>query len=429
MRFESTNDELIILQKFDGLNVWDQLSVDISIRGSLPSVSPSASIEYPDVSDEFVYRTENRIRSLGSSKISVDGQDIPYTIEQTIEFEKCPYADNDGSVDLSPVFSKVSKITAKYQERETALRVGMVNKVVRNTPVNRCTDGSATCGANSICLPDPINDSYSVSSCSIEIKYQCCDTSSLPFVCSVNAEMDSRCSKVKRHKCALTLMNAATQISATRTPTAIMSWAVTVANVEMVSAATVSSAKAFQIMLTFLLKLTLQHKQSKQSPRQLLKWPKNRKALPQNRRTRPLQPAWLSRRSGFAISAPTMRNASKAFVYARMVGMAMDMNANTIVRPILYGALTDAYQSVLQTKTNVSEFQVYVSPTTSSNCECIYRWGATVLPYARMFMSNRLRVDRNGTIENMPIDWINIGSFCWRKWRGKTYVLPKSQML
>lgn len=49
-----------------------------------------------------------------------------------------------------------------------------------------------------------------------------------------------------------------------------------------------------------------------------------------------------------------MRNASKAFVYAKMVGMATDMNAITIVRPILYGALTDAFQSVFQTKTNVS---------------------------------------------------------------------------
>lgn len=163
LRFESTNEELIILQKFDGLNVWDQLSVDISIRGSLPSVAAGASIQYPDVSDELVYRSENRISSLGNSKISVDGQDIPYTIEQTIEFDKCPYATNDRVVDLSPAFSKVSKITAQYQDRETALRIGMLNKVVRDTPINRCTDGSATCGANSICIPDPINDSYSVS--------------------------------------------------------------------------------------------------------------------------------------------------------------------------------------------------------------------------------------------------------------------------
>lgn len=163
LRFESTNEELIILQKFDGLNVWDQLSVDISIRGSLPAVAAGATIQYPDVSDEFVYRSENRIRSLGSSKISVGGQDIAYTIEQTIEFDKCPYADNDGAADLSPVFSKVSKITAQYQERENALRIGMINKIVRDSPVNRCTDGSSTCGANSICIPDPINDSYSVS--------------------------------------------------------------------------------------------------------------------------------------------------------------------------------------------------------------------------------------------------------------------------
>lgn len=164
LHFESTNDELIILQKFDGLNVWDQLSVDINIRGSLPSIAAGATIQYPDVSDEFVYRSENRMRSLGNSKISVNGQDIAYTIEQTIEFEKCAHADNaDGAEDLSPIFSKVSKITSQYQERETALRIGMINKVVRDTPVNRCTDGSATCGANSICIPDPINDSYSVS--------------------------------------------------------------------------------------------------------------------------------------------------------------------------------------------------------------------------------------------------------------------------
>lgn len=163
LRFESTNDELVILQKFNGLNVWDQLAVDISIRGSMPSVAAGATIQYPDVSDEFVYRSENRIRSLGNSKIMVDGQNIAYTIEQSIEFDKCPYADNDGGVDLSPVFSKVSKITAQYQERETALRIGMINKVVRDTPVNPCTDGSATCGTNSICIPDPVNESYSVS--------------------------------------------------------------------------------------------------------------------------------------------------------------------------------------------------------------------------------------------------------------------------
>lgn len=61
-----------------------------------------------------------------------------------------------------PFFNKVSKISAQYQERETALRIGMINKVVRNSEINPCTDGTATCHPNSMCVPDPPNDSYLV---------------------------------------------------------------------------------------------------------------------------------------------------------------------------------------------------------------------------------------------------------------------------
>lgn len=237
--------------------------MDINIRGSLPSVAAGATIQYFDVSDELVYRSENRINSLGSSKISVDGQDIPYTIEQTIEFDKCPYASNDRAVDLSPAFSKISKITAQYQERETALRIGMINKVVRDTPINRCTDGSATCGANSICIPDPINDSYSVSlsilKCSRNwILITMCGS----FINSVNAEMDSHYSKVKRPKFALTLMNAAIQISAMKMPIAITNWAAIRAVVEMDLMEMVLFANPFPIVPIYKRKLNKRNGQS-----------------------------------------------------------------------------------------------------------------------------------------------------------------------
>lgn len=65
-----------------------------------------------------------------------------------------------NTYDTQPLFNKVSKITSQYQERETALRIGMINKVVRNSEVNPCTDGSASCHPDSLCVPD--DDSYRV---------------------------------------------------------------------------------------------------------------------------------------------------------------------------------------------------------------------------------------------------------------------------
>lgn len=44
----------------------------------------------------------------------------------------------------------------------------MINKVVRNSEVNPCTDGTAQCHPNSMCVPDPPNDSYMVGSIEIE---------------------------------------------------------------------------------------------------------------------------------------------------------------------------------------------------------------------------------------------------------------------
>lgn len=84
---------------------------------------------------------------------------------QKIDFET--FREQSGEslnpANTQPFFNKVSKISAQYQERETALRIGMINKVVRNSDINPCTDGTATCHQNSMCVPDAPNDSYLVS--------------------------------------------------------------------------------------------------------------------------------------------------------------------------------------------------------------------------------------------------------------------------
>lgn len=190
LRFENTNEELTILQKFDGLNAWDQLAVEINVNGRVPFVNASTAVSYPDISEEYVFQSEEILQAHGNVSIRVDGEEILITSEQSvsisalnrfvfvlivfsllfslfaqIEFDKCP--NSDDSIDLSPIFSKLIRTTSEYQENEEALRIGLINKINRNTPVNPCTDGTASCGPNSICIPNPNHESYSVSILSI----------------------------------------------------------------------------------------------------------------------------------------------------------------------------------------------------------------------------------------------------------------------
>lgn len=76
--------DLRIVQQFNGLNVWDQLSVDIEINGNLPDVPPTASIILTDASDTYILNNENEIRSERNGRILVDQQNISFVITQTV---------------------------------------------------------------------------------------------------------------------------------------------------------------------------------------------------------------------------------------------------------------------------------------------------------------------------------------------------------
>lgn len=49
-----------------------------------------------------------------------------------------------------------------YQNRENALRIAMVNKIILNRQSNPCVDGSAICGENTICIANDDIEGYNV---------------------------------------------------------------------------------------------------------------------------------------------------------------------------------------------------------------------------------------------------------------------------
>lgn len=85
LKFENTSDEVVIIQTIDGLNVWDQLSVDTDIKGNIPYVPANVPVTFPDITNEYVYETDNSLRSFGKSTINAGGDAIPFTIEQQVK--------------------------------------------------------------------------------------------------------------------------------------------------------------------------------------------------------------------------------------------------------------------------------------------------------------------------------------------------------
>lgn len=78
---------MLIVQRFTGLNVWDQLAVEIEVNGNLPDVPSNAAIVLPDASDNYQFVQENQIQSASSGQISVNDQTIPYSINQLVNWK------------------------------------------------------------------------------------------------------------------------------------------------------------------------------------------------------------------------------------------------------------------------------------------------------------------------------------------------------
>ncbi|KAL7736227.1 hypothetical protein ACLKA6_002906 [Drosophila palustris] len=135
LQFES-GESLLVTQFFEGLNYWDQLTVRIQLNGTVPRVSHATTLHLPDYTDE--YRFEQRV--------------VGFQLDQRIIYSSC-LRDDDADPTNNAVLQKVSKITLDYSDRDQAVRTSALSKIGVDAESNSCTDGSAQCAENAICVP------------------------------------------------------------------------------------------------------------------------------------------------------------------------------------------------------------------------------------------------------------------------------------
>ncbi|XP_067632308.1 nidogen [Eurosta solidaginis] len=153
VRFD-TGETLIVNQTFEGLNYWDQLSVRIELFGDVPHISGNAKLHMPDYVDEYKYVKPNELHSMHTHTIEIPEENriINLQLDQSIYFDSC-LLDQDQTPVGKSMLQKAMKIVLDYFERDQALRTSVLTKVGVNAESNACTDGSASCGENTVCVP------------------------------------------------------------------------------------------------------------------------------------------------------------------------------------------------------------------------------------------------------------------------------------
>lgn len=84
IRFEGSNHQCFIIQRFVGLNAWDQLSIEIEISGTIPEIPSNAAVHINDITEEYTYNTDTSVRSVGSRRVSVNDQELILNIDQEV---------------------------------------------------------------------------------------------------------------------------------------------------------------------------------------------------------------------------------------------------------------------------------------------------------------------------------------------------------
>uniref|UniRef100_W8B8M3 Nidogen-1 n=1 Tax=Ceratitis capitata TaxID=7213 RepID=W8B8M3_CERCA len=153
IRFD-TGESLLVNQTFEGLNYWDQLSVKLELFGDVPFVNGNAKLHMADYVDEYTYVSANEVHSVHTHTIEIpeESRVINFQLEQSISFDRCVLDYADLSTGKS-VLQKASKIVLDYFERDQALRTSVLTKIGVDAESNACTDGTAICGENTVCVP------------------------------------------------------------------------------------------------------------------------------------------------------------------------------------------------------------------------------------------------------------------------------------
>ncbi|KAK7591209.1 hypothetical protein V9T40_002822 [Parthenolecanium corni] len=167
--FKETNDRVFVTQRYLGLDVFDQLKLDLQIQGRIPVIDDTAVITIHDYQIQFNFIAPGQFKASSTSlaykvRLPTTGEEVErqIAIDQTVTFkESCSLNFNltTSSLQVDPrgQYSyyrlKTARNFVSYEARENILRFAATSKVsLLSEQDDPCIEGRVKCVVNSSCV-------------------------------------------------------------------------------------------------------------------------------------------------------------------------------------------------------------------------------------------------------------------------------------
>ncbi|XP_075974166.1 nidogen [Anticarsia gemmatalis] len=151
--FPASGDRVSINQEYFGHDVFDQITLETDIRGTIPVVLTGTSLEITDYDEQYTVVKPGVLRADSSRtfKNKITGETIEQRVSQTFTFSTCRFAPPTAE-ENTPLTLKVSKNYLGYESPANIVRYGMTNRVFLLGQEDPCIKGRDTCSPHSTCV-------------------------------------------------------------------------------------------------------------------------------------------------------------------------------------------------------------------------------------------------------------------------------------
>lgn len=151
--FPATRDRVTINQEFLGHDVFDQITLESDIRGTVPVILAGTKLDVTEYDEQYTVVESGLIRSdsVRTFTNKITGEKYEQRISQTISFNPCRFAPPSEEESI-PSNLKVAKNYLGYETKENIVRYGLSNKIAQLGQEDPCAKGRSTCGPHSNCV-------------------------------------------------------------------------------------------------------------------------------------------------------------------------------------------------------------------------------------------------------------------------------------